>query len=1072
MYGFSDNNPNFRFYICPTLFKKGKNIWQGCNNSLSLHRIIIVQLIAMNQLKQIALLSLALLSFNASAQLIKEVPIDYSYCGYKASNDSLPIVPAVAQVMCGQGDMTQQLQQAIDQVARLPLKNGVRGAIQLEAGTYTLSGRLQIHASGIVLRGAGADCTRLVVQGTNRQPAILIEGEASALSSDTVWIQDQDFSPLAEGKEYVIVHPSTKEWIKSLGCDIYGGGISALGWKPGDVDATFRRTKQQNNTKNANNGLSAPIPMFWGEDKVFALPVAKNGRILNCGVENLCIVAEVKSDNPKDEQHLWTGISIEHAEDCWVRCVNFEQLAGSGVIVQPDAQRITVEDCLYRNPVSEEANHRRNAFYVMGQQTLVQRCVADHAMHAFATGWAAAGPNAFVQCEAREALSYSGAIDAWSTGLLMDLVDIDGHDIVMANITQDNNGAGWTSANGMCWNSTASRILCSSPDTLNVNRAFGTWCQFSGNGIWKSTNDHIQPRSLYYAQLEARLQNDSLNVKPLNVNPYILPRNLQATSSPTVEVAMECAKEAREVPRLTLENWIRSIQGNGKWEMVNGKLNGKWRMENGKLIQPANDKKSKADNKQFTIHNSSFTIHPLTIQNGKMLLNGELALGGKYDCPWWNGKLRPNYLEKKAQPALTRFVPDREGIGLTDRVDSVVAFMDNKNILAYDQCYGLWYDRRRDDHERIRRRDAECWAPFYEMPWARSGEGTAWEGLSRYDLTKPNLWYYDRLREFCQKAPNHLLYYEHYFQHNVLEAGAHWVDSPWRPVNNINGTVFPEPVPFAGDKRVFVAEWFYDEQNPTMRELHRQYIRQNLEQFRDQPNVVHLISNEYTGPLHFTRFWLECIAEWEAETGLDAKVALACTKDVQDSLLADPKLNKSIDIIQIQYWFYRVPDKRNPKDIWDPLGGLNMAPRQHIRKQPVGKTGFAEAYKSVYEYTSQYPDKAVTFYAQNYPDHGWAVLMAGGSCSDVQINDKALRAAIVTMRPQDGPVAKVLSNGTSALLYFTTEGEAQVSNLKPGKHQLLKVSKEGVTTKAGSITVSASGEATLKGNNNEIYWIK
>ena len=35
----------------------------------------------------------------------------------------------------------------------------------------------------------------------------------------------------------------------------------------------------------------------------------------------------------------------------------------------------------------------------------------------------------------------------------------------------------------------------------------------------------------------------------------ILPRNTSATSSPTVEVAMELAKEAYN-PRLTLEHWI------------------------------------------------------------------------------------------------------------------------------------------------------------------------------------------------------------------------------------------------------------------------------------------------------------------------------------------------------------------------------------------------------------------------------------------------------------------------------------------------------------------------------------
>ncbi len=994
-----------------------------------------------NNLWKYGLLSLAFISLNASAQHQQEIPVDYSYCGFKASEDTIPSFYSRIKVPCTGEDQTQDIQRAIDEMAATKSV----GAILLDEGTYTVSGRLQIHSSNIIIKGAGADKTRLLFQGVNRQPAICIEGQRSTYTSDTLWTHGQDFSQLKAGTVVEIVHPSTKEWIKQLGCDIYGGGISALGWKPGDVDIRYRRTV------TPTSSLSAPIPWNWGDDAVYVQTIASNGRISLCGVEDLTICAEVKSQNPKDEQHLWTGISLDHAEDCWVRNVNFEQLAGSGVIVQPDAQRITIQDCIYRNPVSEEANHRRNAFYVLGQQVLVQRCLADRAMHAFATGWGAAGPNAFVQCEAREALSYSGAIDAWSTGLLMDIVDIDGHDIMMANIDQDNNGAGWTAANGTCWQCSAAEIHCYSPDTLNHNRAYGSWSQFSGNGIWKSSNSHIKPRSLYYGQLEERRKktagNDSL-LSMVNARlSQILPRNTEASSSPTVEVAMACAKEAREVPRLTLENWILGIQQHPclvEFQKTKATNNSKLKTQNSKL----------------------------EIVHGKMLLNGHLALGGKYDAPWWNGKLRPNYLEKKAQPALTRFVPDREGIGLTDRVDSVVAFMEQTGKLAYDQCYGLWYERRRDDHERIRRRDAECWAPFYEQPWDRSGQGTAWEGLSRYDLTQSNQWYFSRLKEFCEKAPDHLLYLEHYFQHNILEAGAHWVDCPWRPVNNINQTVFPEPVPFTGDKRVFVAEWFYDEQNATMRELHRQYIRENLEQMKDHPNVVHLISNEYTGPLHFTRFWLECIAEWEAETGRHPMVALACTKDVQDSLLADARLNKVIDIIQIQYWFYRVPDNRNPKDIWDPLGGLNMAPRQHIRKQPVGKTGFAEAYKSVYEYTSQYPDKAVTFYVQNYPDLGWAILMAGGSACNVKIQDTALLASLSTMRPLDGPVAKTLSNENSALLYFTSDGEAQIQHLKPGKHSLFKVSKDGSISQSGSVKVNSDGTTSLSGKSNEIYWIK
>ena len=95
--------------------------------------------------------------------------------------------------------------------------------------------------------------------------------------------------------------------------------------------------------------------------------------------------------------------------------------------------------------------------------------------------------------------------------------------------------------------------------------------------------------------------------------------------------------------------------------------------------------------------------------------------------------------------------------------------VENKiNVLEHN--YGLWYDRRRDDHARVRRSDGDVWAPFYEQPFARSGKGKAWDGLSLYDLNRPNRWYWYRLREFAKKAEkyNVYLYHNHYFQHNIL----------------------------------------------------------------------------------------------------------------------------------------------------------------------------------------------------------------------------------------------------------------------------------------------------------------
>ena len=61
-----------------------------------------------------------------------------------------------------------------------------------------------------------------------------------------------------------------------------------------------------------------------------------------------------------------------------------------------------------------------------------------------------------------------------------------------------------------------------------------------------------------------------------------------------------------------------------------------------------------------------------------------------------------------------------------------------RNETVLDYHYALWHERRRDDHLRVRRMDGDVWPPFYQLPFARSGVGTAWDGLSKYDLTKPD----------------------------------------------------------------------------------------------------------------------------------------------------------------------------------------------------------------------------------------------------------------------------------------------------------------------------------------------
>ena len=1004
--------------------------------------------------------SLCWMSFAASKPK-KElyIPIDYSTCGYHASESAIPNVRTIVYVGWQAGDCSALIQQAIDlAAAQKPDADGHRGAVLLGEGTFRIDQPLHITASGIVLRGMDRDKTTLMKHGVERGALLYIEGAKTApLSADTLRVAGEKTpagsttltltkaTTLKAGDRIDIIRPCTQTWIESLRMEDFGGDLDYTGWKPTDIDITWDRTITAINGNQIT--LDAPITTTLTQSFGGAI-VAKNshqGEISECGVENLTLASDVNDWNPKDEDHCWDAIYIDNVRDGWIRRVNFSHFAGSAVNLQKETSRITVEDCIAHDPVSETGGWRRQVFLTRGQQTLFQRCVSRQGIHDFVAGFCAAGPNAFVQCESIESLGFSGSIGSWAAGLLFDIVDIDGGDLRFANLAQFQFGTGWNTANAMLWQCTASTIECYSPDSDNRNSANGCWGTLTGNGEWTNSNNHVTPRSLFYEQLEKRLGR-------LPFEPYILPRPTNASSSPTVEEAMVLAKESLTVPRLTLTQWIDSIPFTAPVAPVTANLK---QPKEGKKPQP---------------------IQPAVAMNaGHLTTDGSLLTGNEYNIPWWSGRVKDNFVTSEARPAITRFVPGREGNGWTDRIDTVVNYLADNHYSSLYHHYGLWYDLRRIDHERVRRADSDVWAPFYEQPFARSGEGTAWDGLSRYDLTKPNRWYWHRLNDFTSKAADEgiLLFNAHYFQHNIIEAGAHWVDCPWRPVNNINGTDFPEPVPFAGDKRVFMAEQFYDEQNPRLRQLHRQYIRMCLDQLKDQPNVIHTISDEYTGPLHFTRFWLETVAEWEKETGRHPLIALGCTRDVQDNILADPELSKVVDIIDIRYWHY------NTEGLWAPEGGKNLAPRQWMRKVRVGKTGFNEAYRAVKEMRTQYPDKAVTFHSQQYPEYGWAILMAGGSLPNLPMRNgsaTALQRQLLTdvchMTSTDAEGAVALGEITKGYLIYATADNLNLP-VSDGKYAVYHIDRATGEIKLVQKSIRLEGRfQTPDARPNQIIWLR
>ncbi|HTY89188.1 MAG TPA: DUF6298 domain-containing protein [Candidatus Acidoferrum sp.] len=909
---------------------------------------------------------------------------DFSTCGYAGGNRPLPEAPAKVVVAPVQGDETERIQRAIDYVAKLPPDtNGLRGAVLLLKGRHEVFGSLPLTNSGVVLRGQGMgpEGTTLVAAGTDRRTLIRIAGRDDLAARTNADWQIVDFyvpvgatsfhvrnpGDLAVGDAIRIIRPSTRTWIDRLGMTEFGGGIGdwRLVWHPGSYDVVWDRTVLSVNGTEIT--VSAPITTalessFGGARlETYSWP----GRIHNVGVENLRLESAFAADNPKNEDHSWMAITLENVRDAWVRQVTFEHFAGSAVAIYESCKWVTVEDCLSLAPVSEEAGARRNSFFTMGQQTLFLRCWAEHGHHDFSVGHCAAGPNAFVQCEAALPFGDSGPIESWASGVLYDNVRIDGNGLSLANRGSAGEGAGWAAANSVLWQCSASLVRCENPPTAQ-NWAFGCWGEFAGNGNWRESNSSVRPVSLLAAQLADRLGADT----PVKIK--LMPRSLEEYSNPTLEQAAKLIAASRS-PAPQLRDYIAAAASREPIASEPG---------NAKSVDdlPA---------PQLKIQNSKLKI---SVTNGWLVCDGRLLIGEVTEVNWWRGNLRPSEAPTYG-PTLTRFAPGRQGRGYTDDLSALADAMTAGNQVALDQHYGLWYDRRREDHERVRRMDGDAWAPFYEQPFARSGQGTAWDGLSQYDLTKFNPWYWSRLREFAGICDERglVLFNENYFQHNILEAGAHWVDCPWRTMNNVNQTGFPEPPPFAGDKRIFMAEQFYDVTNAVRRQLHRNYIRQSLNNFTNHANVIQFASAEFTGPLAFLQFWLDTVGEWERETGRQALVALSCTKDVQDAILADPQRRPLVDVVQFKYWW------TTDKGTFAPKGGQNLAPRQFERQWKGGRPTDANLASMAAEYRQRYPDQAVI---NDFNSGGWAYVCAGGSLPNLpKTTDPKLLAAIPRMTP-------------------------------------------------------------------------
>ena len=461
---------------------------------------------------------------------------DFSNCGYGGGRTTIPevAVKVTLDPQPGARDDTQRIQAALDQAGKLPLdKAGLRGAILLKRGTYRIEGALAINASGVVLRGEGhgEDGTLLIAAGTKERVLINVRGRSGArevrgtrqkITSDYVPVGSKSFN-VADGTKFkagdpvIVSRIGNATWIHALSMDQItprpGNPKSTHQWSPFALESDRVITGIAGNRITIDAPITCAIEARWGGGEIWRYE--DSGRIEQVGVENLRGVSEFdprvkEKENGKeyfaDERHATRLLEFNNVKNGWSRDLTAEHFVHGVSSINGGAKWITVQDCSSLDPISQLTGGRRYTFAIQGQLSLVQQCYARNARHAFVFGARVPGPNVFLDCKSEADHATSEPHHRWSTGGLFDNVH---SNLAIQDRQWMGSGHGWAGANYVAWNCEGS-LICQQPPTAQ-NFAIGFVGQKKGGafsrqeGWWESEGCHVEPGSLYRAQLRERV---------------------------------------------------------------------------------------------------------------------------------------------------------------------------------------------------------------------------------------------------------------------------------------------------------------------------------------------------------------------------------------------------------------------------------------------------------------------------------------------------------------------------------------------------------------------------------------
>jgi hypothetical protein len=189
--------------------------------------------------------------------------------------------------------------------------------------------------------------------------------------------------------------------------------------------------------------------------------------------------------------------------------------------VSVGGRRVTVQNVTVNRKARHEGSSRPAEFAPNGTQVLLDRCRvnADNVWFV-ASGAGHAGPNVVLNC------TFTGTSRAethqrWSTGLMYDSCKVPAGSIELRNRGSMGSGHGWSMGWGVIWNCEAEHYIVQNPpgvknwligslgENRQTPRPFGKE-PFLPAGEIDSPGKHVEPASLYLAQLKERLGEQAL----------------------------------------------------------------------------------------------------------------------------------------------------------------------------------------------------------------------------------------------------------------------------------------------------------------------------------------------------------------------------------------------------------------------------------------------------------------------------------------------------------------------------------------------------------------------------------